>query len=686
VRRKYGATKAESRQPTMPVVWGKGNGDTTARSDQELTLRFANADKFVAADTSADEYEADGLTELELCAQYCRACTVSVQRLFHVRSLGEVCRQAMRAGNETFPLDLIEDLAQDDDSEVRQIVAEQLGTLAMALKETRDQQEEDVATGLLYVAFLLVEDDVDGVVTAAESAVVMVATLMDTAESQELLLTQVANLSTGEEEEIRVSGAKIVGELASVLGPRVAAAHLARLLGVLTRDDALHVREVTVRSIAQVAKAMDDDAAEEVMLPLFYSLVRDPSWSVRKVCADNLVVLSTCVSREAFVGLAMEIFESLANDVSFQVRTASLEKLGPIIAELGNANTSESLVDHFVSMAESMGGPVDLKLACAFNIPGVAYTIGRDRWHEIKGAYDMLARSVNWRVRRSLSCSLHEMAHILGEETTEIDLLPIFEEMLRDTAEVSIGVVSNLGKFMGELSPDARLLHLHILPDIVALDGDDTIGNWRLRAAMSEQLGTLSGILPDPANEEMLLPLLLRLLKDPASAVRAKSLEAAGVVLQNATKGSFAPSSPRSSSSPSSFSWRHGQVGGIVTELKLMATNPAWVDRQAYAQLCGAFVGTVDAGVVTDELLPLLLMMVDDPVPNVRRELALSLALFQAHPAYGRLPDLKKALGVLRKDLDVDVCEAVKSRDAVSEEFEHYLGEITTGLRSTTLE
>ena len=61
-------------------------------------------------------------------------------------------------------------------------------------------------------------------------------------------------------------------------------------------------------------------------------------------------------SREGFSNLIEELFEPLANDVSFQVRAASLESLGAVIAELGRDRASESLVDHFVSMAESAGG------------------------------------------------------------------------------------------------------------------------------------------------------------------------------------------------------------------------------------------------------------------------------------------------------------------------------------------
>ena len=202
------------------------------------------------AKSAADEYAADGLTELELCAQYCRSCTVSVQRHFHVRSLGEVCRRAMRVGEEAFPLDLVEELAQDDDGDVRQLVAEQLGVFAEALRESRARQEDEVYTGLLCVAFLLVEDDVDGVVSAAEDAVASVAGLLEGHDARELLLTQIANLATCEEEEIRVSGAKILGSLAAVLGPEVSASKLAPLLVTLAGDEQFQIREATTRAVA----------------------------------------------------------------------------------------------------------------------------------------------------------------------------------------------------------------------------------------------------------------------------------------------------------------------------------------------------------------------------------------------------------------------------------------------------
>ena len=106
-----------------------------------------------------------------------------------------------------------------------------------------------------------------------------------------------------------------------------------------------------------------------------------------------------------------------------------LENLGPTHRRAGKRAHERISVDHFVSMAESTGGSASgLQLSCAFAMPGVAPRWGVNDGQK-SGVYDMLAHSVHWKVRRSLACSLHEMARILGSELAEADLVPVFQEM-----------------------------------------------------------------------------------------------------------------------------------------------------------------------------------------------------------------------------------------------------------------
>ena len=53
-----------------------------------------------------------------------------------------------------------------------------------------------------------------------------------------------------------------------------------------------------------------------------------------------------------------------------------------------------------------------------------------------------------WKVRRTLAFSIHQLAAILGEELTNADLLPIFDEFIKDLDEVRVGVLRHLADFL----------------------------------------------------------------------------------------------------------------------------------------------------------------------------------------------------------------------------------------------
>ena len=102
------------------------------------------------------------------------------------------------------------------------------------------------------------------------------------------------------------------------------------------------------------------------------------------------------------------------------------------------------LIDHYVSMIDpSRAQTVDNDIArhCAFSIPAVALTLGRANWPLIRETYETLANDMQWKVRRTVASSIHELGVILGEEIAAEDLVPIFDGFIKDLDEVSSELV-----------------------------------------------------------------------------------------------------------------------------------------------------------------------------------------------------------------------------------------------------
>lgn len=63
-------------------------------------------------------------------------------------------------------------------------------------------------------------------------------------------------------------------------------------------------------------------------------------------------------------------------------------------------------------------------------------------------ATSVLPSLFQWKVRRTLAFSIHELAVILGDQLTAADLVPIFNGFLKDLDEVRIGVLKHLYDFL----------------------------------------------------------------------------------------------------------------------------------------------------------------------------------------------------------------------------------------------
>ncbi|XP_014384298.1 PREDICTED: serine/threonine-protein phosphatase 4 regulatory subunit 1 isoform X2 [Myotis brandtii] len=230
----------------------------------------------------------------------------------------------------------------------------------------------------------------------------------------------------------------------------------------------------------------------------------------------------------------------------------------------------QPLLDEYVSMTDpARAQTVDSDIAkhCAYSLPGVALTLGRQNWHCLKDTYATLASDVKWKVRRTLAFSIHELAVILGDQLTAADLVPIFNGFLKDLDEVRIGVLKHLYDFLKLLHEDKRREYLYQLQEFVVTDNSR---NWRFRYELAEQLILILELYNPSEVYDYLVHIALKLCADKVSEVRWISFRLVVAILQKF------------------YSNSESALGvNFISELILRFRHCSkWVGRQAFAFIC----------------------------------------------------------------------------------------------------
>ncbi|XP_051996771.1 serine/threonine-protein phosphatase 4 regulatory subunit 1-like isoform X2 [Xyrauchen texanus] len=307
----------------------------------------------------------------------------------------------------------------------------------------------------------------------------------------------------------------------------------------------------------------------------------------------------------------------------------------------------QQLLDQYLSMtdpARAQTVDTDITKHCAFSLPGVALTLGRQNWHCLKDTYETLATDVQWKVRRTLAFSIHELAVILGDQLTAADLVPIFNCFLRDLDEVRIGVLKHLYDFLKLLNAEKRREYLYQLQEFTVTDNSR---NWRFRYELAEQLILIIKLYSHNDVYDYLRQIALNLCSDKVSEVRWISYKLVVEILQKL------------------YSCEAHDLGvNFINELIMRFCHCSkWVGRQAFAFICQVVVeeDCMRMEHFAQHLLPSLLSLSSDPVPNVRvlvakalRQSVLEKSFFK-DPGCAYSDEIMEALSRLRMDKDRDV-------------------------------
>ncbi|KAF9574249.1 Serine/threonine-protein phosphatase 4 regulatory subunit 1 [Mortierella alpina] len=332
----------------------------------------------------------------------------------------------------------------------------------------------------------------------------------------------------------------LLTSLANVLGKKRCIDYVLPTLERLAKKSQFYVRKEIVMALGTLCKIVDQETVIDRLLPLYDAFVQDDTWHIRRACCTVLASFVSSLPVEMKTAKVEQIYDLFSVDVSRSVRNSIMEVLGEVIAGFEKEKVPDSLLKHFLNMGQQPLNEHELAVMCAFSFPAVILTAGRSKWEEMKPVYMRLAGTFRSPIRRSLACSLHEVARILGPELADRDLALAFSDCLLAEDEVKEGVIGHVVDFVSCLSPKCRS---EALRDIYnAWTELERSSNWRLRDSLAGQLPALCEIAEADDLLQYLMPLSVRACTDGVSTIRESGVMAFPALWEASARiGPFTP-------------------------------------------------------------------------------------------------------------------------------------------------
>lgn len=200
------------------------------------------------------------------------------------------------------------------------------------------------------------------------------------------------------------------------------------------------------------------------------------------------------------------------------VRGTAFQNIGPFIAALKEMkDIDQRIIDFYISTTDSSSNK-DVCYYSSYNFPAFIYTLGRDHWEAFRKIYVKLAKFNDVRIKKTLAHSIHELAHILGPEITEADLVPVMERFLKDGVnEIRVGALKNLHIFLAEVLPENRhqfIKYLHYKEGVTEAQYE-----WRMKLVLAQNLGKFATLFDPQTVYDTFLPMFFKFCNEQVVTV-----------------------------------------------------------------------------------------------------------------------------------------------------------------------
>lgn len=559
------------------------------------------------------------------------------------------------AGDELYPIAVLIDELKHDDVLLRLNAIRRLSTIALALGPERTRDE--------LIPFLdeSVEDE-DEVLTALSEELGNFVEYVGGPEYGHVLLSPLENLATIEEPLVRDKAVESLNKICEQLSQqqieqyfiplvvRLSKAEwftskisacglynvpyqratpasqegLRQQFGQLVHDDTPMVRRQAATHLATFLKSMPPAVIVSDVLPLFQHLAADDQDSVRMLTVDILIAISEALPKEqqSSHGILLASLRNLFEDKSWRVRYMVANRYEQIARAVDEEVVGRDLVPAFVKLVKDT--EAEVRSAIAGQIPGFCQLVDRQALlHDIMPAIEELVSDSSQHVRAAFGQQISGLAPILGKQETTEHLLPMFLQMLKDDfPDVRLNIISKLDQVNSVIG--IELLSQSLLPAIVQLAEDK---QWRVRLAIIQYVPLLASQLGVAFFDDKLSALCMSWLGDTVFSIR----EASTRNLKQLTE-------------VFGTEWASG---AIVPKVAAMAEHPNYLYRMTTCFAVSTLAPALTLPILHRSVLPILRQLVDDPIPNIRFNVAKSYAVLI--DIFKRLPDDTTTLVELEK-------------------------------------
>eukprot|EP00484_Ammonia_sp_Unknown_P025917 CAMPEP_0197040808 /NCGR_PEP_ID=MMETSP1384-20130603/17458_1 /TAXON_ID=29189 /ORGANISM="Ammonia sp." /LENGTH=1050 /DNA_ID=CAMNT_0042471633 /DNA_START=91 /DNA_END=3243 /DNA_ORIENTATION=- len=513
----------------------------------------------------------------------------------------------------------------------------------------------------------------------AGSSLIIIAELLNKEQVYEHILKIVLHMAHDDSDDQKITALPLLGDLAPIVGSAVCKNYLSADLHALSQDNSFRVRKATVQYFGPICEQLGNTDAEECLLPIFLSLCSDSIWSVRKGCVESFVDVSSSISSASRIKL-IPIMEKFLNDSSRWVRNTAYEVLGPFISSLSSEQISADFLKYFTSIPHLSSAEADADCTnhCAFNFPAVVLTVGKERWNELNDTYNILCRKT-FKSRKTLACSIHEIANVLGEELTEKYLLNSIEFFLKDIDDIRQGIIKNLWKILKVFNNKLRVEYISILWELAS----ESDVNWRFRLLLAQQLDEILYLYNKKIIKQQIIPLIFQLCQDRMADVRYAAvypIADAVNILSSPTATPSASSTAKEDEEQNDDENSNDQSNEenddsdddlqcVIKKVQTIYKGRTYSKRLLYIRIADSCFSRISNELFDQIFLNDLLNYANDKIFNVRFCLARFISKHLLHDAkYNTRDVVIKAIDILRNDEeDVEVKRFFMQEDDVEE-------------------